>query len=413
MKKFISFLLTVSLLLLAACGNGGGNGGGNANSEGNANSGGNGNQDPILIGSLHPISGSMAYDGNLFVEAQQMAIDEINAAGGIKNLGGRPLELVVYDTQNDASKAVTGVQKLINDGCLVLTGTSSSSTAKTALPEAEKEGVPFVVTSAALANIFDQNFKYCFRPQAHSNTFAYDCIEYLKEIKTDDMKTVAFIHEESAYGVDVARIVAEACGDMGLTPVIDISYDVSSSTLVPEITRLQQANPDILITTGYYNDQSMLYRECLERGLKLKLYLGIGSGSICDPKFITEFGETANLLCDVNLGVNLGSDAYQELADHFKERTGEPISLTAAYCYVAIEVIADALERTASDSYDDIAQALRETDMTLDFLPNPRIAFDEKGENIYAKSIMTQIQGGKNVIIMPREAAQAEFILPY
>ena len=102
--------------------------------------------DVIKIGSIHPLTGSMAYEGQALVNAQKIAIDKINAEGGIN---GKMLQLKSVDSLGTAGGSATAAQKLINMNVCALTGTYTSGSAQVVSRTAEKFGVPYVVTVAA------------------------------------------------------------------------------------------------------------------------------------------------------------------------------------------------------------------------------------------------------------------------
>jgi glycosyltransferase involved in cell wall biosynthesis len=113
--------------------------------------------DTIKIGSVHPLTGSMAYEGQALVNTQQIAIDKINREGGIN---GKMLELVVADSLGTVYGSSSAAQKLINKNVIALTGAYTSSSAQIVSREAEKARVPFVVTVAASSSLLKNGYKY-------------------------------------------------------------------------------------------------------------------------------------------------------------------------------------------------------------------------------------------------------------
>lgn len=258
MKKFIALIL--ALVLIATCL------GGCSSTEGGE----------IVIGSIHPLTGSMAYEGQALVNSQQIAIDRINAEGGIN---GKKLRLKVADSLGTSAGSASAAQKLINSGAVALTGTYTSSSAQIVSRFAEKNQLPFVVTVAATDTLLTNGYKYSFRIQPSTTVFSKNFIEYVKQVKTDDMKTVALIYENSNYGTGIADYIKEHIKETGLEIIGSISYAASTATLSSEVTKLASLNPDILIPIGYYSDQSMLTREILSRNIKFKTIFGVANGA--------------------------------------------------------------------------------------------------------------------------------------
>ena len=365
----------------------------------------------ILIGSIHPMSGGMAYEGNQIIDAQKMAIDEINAAGGIKSLGGVTLKLITGDSQGKADIAATEAQRLIQQGALVLTGTFSSSNTQTATQEAEKAKTPFVITVAASNALMIRNFKYSFRIQPNTDTFTQDFIDYLTKIKTDDIKTMVVIHENSLYGTSIYDYL-KAHNTTGAELLDEIAYASTTTSLSSEVTRIQSLNPDLLVCIGYNQDQTLLYKEILQRNLTFKGIIGIANGGFSDPAFIRNFGTSADGVMDINYRWNPKSQLAQNMLANFKTKYNADMSPHAIFGYTSVYVIADALERAASTNKDKIRDALAATSLSAHVLPQGVIAFDAKGENKNAAAVLTQIQNGQSAVVFPKEYANADLIFP-
>lgn len=358
--------------------------------------------DTIKIGSIHPLTGSMAYEGQALVNSQQVAIDKINSEGGIK---GKKLELVVRDSLGTSSGAANAALKLTNSGVVALTGTYTSGSSQVVSRMAEKTKVPFVVTVASTDSLLTNGYKYSFRIQPSVTKFSQNFLEYIDQIKNDDMKTIAFIYENSNYGAGIAGYIADHIDETGLEIIGDMSYPATAATLSTEVTKLKSLKPDILVTVGYYSDQSLLMKEILERDAKFGVIVGCANGAYSDAKFLKTFGTKVDGIYDINYRYNPNSEETQYLLNTYHEKYGEDIPVCAIYGYESIMVLADALER--SDSFDsaDIRDSLATTKMDDHVLPQGTIEFDETGENINSAGVLIKIINGKHVIIYPEEYA--------
>lgn len=366
----------------------------------------------VKIGSVHPLTGSYAYEAQAIVNAQQLAIDEINAAGGIASMGGAKLELEVGDSQAGADTGASETERLISEGCSIITGTFQSGVTLTCMQKAEQNQVPFLVTVSNNVAMFENGFEYCFRIQPNADVFAHDFIEYITEIKTDDIKTAVLIHEDSLTGTDSGDIIAENMGSTGIELLDRITYSASTATLSTEVTKIADLKPDLLITIGYFADTSLLVKELNERGVELKMVCGVANGGISDTKFIEDFGDTVENYLDLNYRFNPNSEKTEELLTSYKEKYGDDMSVHAVWGYESIYVIADALERAGSSDSEALKKALHETNIEDHVLAQAGpITFDEKGENVNAAGVLVQIQNGKHVVVYPREFAEAELIV--
>ncbi len=386
MKRLISILCAVLLLLsMAACGVA--------------------ESDVILIGSIHPLTGSMAYEGQAMVNAQRIAVDMINAQGGIN---GRKLQLKVADSLGTSAGAASASQKLVNSGVVALTGTYTSSSAQVVSRMAEKSRVPFVVTVAATETLLTNGYKYSFRIQPSTTVFSKNFIEYFKQIKTDEMKTVALIYENSNYGTGIAGYIIDHIQETGLELIGEISYSAATSTLSAEVTKLKALDPDVLIPIGYYSDQSMLMKEILERDIHFDTIFGVANGAFSDAKFTETYGTRVDGLYDINYRYNPNTEATQKLLAEYRSRYGEDIPVCAIYGYESIMLIADALKRCTQISPQALRDALASSYYTDHILPQGPVIFDETGENIHSAGVLIQIQNGQQVIVYPTEYAEGK-----
>ena len=363
--------------------------------------------DTIKIGSVHPLTGSMAYEGQALVNTQQIAIDKINSRGGIN---GKMLELVVADSLGTVYGSSSAAQKLINKNVIALTGAYTSSSAQIVSREAEKARVPFVVTVAASASLLKNGYKYSFRIQPNTEVFSKNFLDYFKFVKTDDMKTVAFIYEDSNYGTGIVDYITKNIEKTGLEIIGSISYSASTSTLSAEVTRLAGLDPDVLIPIGYYSDQAMLVKEIQDRGIEFDTIIGVANGAISDAKLTEIYGDRLDGYLDINYRYNTNSEETQELLEIYRQRYGEEMPVAAVYGYESIMVIADALGRTEVYEPEKLRDSLASSCITEHVLPQPSIKFDETGEGIESAGVLIQIQNGKQVIVYPLEYAESEYI---
>lgn len=363
----------------------------------------------IKIGSIHPLTGNYAYEAQSIINSQQLAIDEINAAGGIASMGGAKLELVVGDSQASADTGASETERLIAEGCSIVTGTFQSGVTLTCMQKAEQNSVPFFVTVSNNVAMFENGFEWCFRIQPNADVFAQNFIKYITAVKTDDIKTAVLIHEDSLTGTDSGDIIAENMDSTGITLLDRITYSASTSTLSTEVTKLAELQPDLLITIGYFADTSLLVKELNERGISLKMVCGVANGGISDSKFIADFGDKVENFLDLNYRFNPKSEKTQALLTSYKEKYTDDMSVHAVWGYESIYVIADALERAGSSNPEALRDALKTTNMADHVLAQSgAITFDEKGENVNAAGVLVQIQDGKHVVVYPEAFAESE-----
>jgi branched-chain amino acid transport system substrate-binding protein len=357
----------------------------------------------IKIGSVHPLTGSMAYEGQAMVNAQKIAIDKINGEGGIN---GRMLELVAKDSLGTSSGAANAALKLTNSGVVALTGTYTSSSAQVVSRTAEKTRIPLVITVASSDNLLSNGYRYTFRVQPSVSVFSQNFLKYLSYFKTEDMETVAFIYENSNYGSGISEYITDHIDETGLRIVGMLSYPATTSTMSSEVTKLAALDPDLLVPIGYYSDQNLFMKEVLERGIQFKKIVGCANGAFSDAKFLRTYGTQVDGIYDINYRYNPNSEDAQYMLETYREVYGEDIPVHAIYGYESIMVVADALKRCKNpDDPEELRDAIAASEIYEHVLPQGVIKFDEKGENINSAGVLVEIRDGKHVIVFPEEYA--------
>ncbi len=154
----------------------------------------------ILVGSIHPLTGPLAPDGASVANGCQLAIEQKNAGGGIKSLGGARLKLVNADHQFKPQVGAAEAERLIREGAVALLGAFASAVAMQTTQIAEKHGTPHIVTVAVADEITERGFKTTFRVQPNATDMAVQTVKYVREVctlKGLPFKTVAVIHENT------------------------------------------------------------------------------------------------------------------------------------------------------------------------------------------------------------------------
>jgi branched-chain amino acid transport system substrate-binding protein len=211
--------------------------------------------DPVLIGSIHPLTGGLAGAGNRMDNGARMAVEEINAAGGIASLGGAPLELLSADSTGAAEVGQSEAERLIGDGVSAIIGTYQSAVTTNVAAIAERDGVPLVIDVAVADSILDQGYTNVFRIQPNATSMGASGAQFLSELAGDEIKTVSYLHDDTGFGVSVADAFEAAAADYGIEVVARIPYPPFEVTdLTTEMSQAAAASPDVIVITGYYND---------------------------------------------------------------------------------------------------------------------------------------------------------------
>ena len=389
-------------------------------------------QQPVKIGVIYPLSGNSASAGNYSKMAIEVAADVINngnaelakimplaKGGGLPGLNGAKIQLIFADNQGTPAAGQNQALRLISEEKVAaLIGAYQSGITLTASAIAERHGVPFVNGESVAANLTERGFKWFFRTTPVAADFARAYSTFLKEQKAAGQKVgnIAIVHENTEYGNSVASVIADQFGKDGLSVSQKIAYSANSSDVQPQVLQLKEKNPDVVIFISYTSDAILYAKTMKELNWKPGIMIADNAG-FNDPSFVKTMGSTVEGL--INRSAFSGGKPGSVPAlfnDLYKAKTGgdslDDVSVRGLQSFL---VLADAINRAGSTDPAKIRDALRATDMKADQMVAgyDGVKFDDKGQNILAASVVTQMRNGQYVSVFPKSRATADVILPY
>ncbi|MBI3454619.1 MAG: ABC transporter substrate-binding protein [Candidatus Rokubacteria bacterium] len=369
----------------------------------------------LRIGHVHPLSGFLAFDGGLVANGLTLAVEEINAGGGIKSMGGAKLALVGGDTQGKVEVGMAEAERLIREGVVALLGPYQSPVAYAVSQLAEKERTPFVITVAVADNITERGFEYTFRVQPNARAMTVRSLDHLAELAKASgvtVKTVATMHEDGLFGTSIAGHVERHAKNLGMEVVLNVAYNFRTPDVTTEISKIKAAKPDVVLVSGYFGDAILIARTATEHRLETRAVMGIANGGFSNPKFLADQPQLADLVMDGNYWHNPRSDRAKRVMEAYQKRFNAPMSSHSVQSYSAMTVLRDALERGGSPDRAKVREALAKTNLSDHILPQGPIHFDKRGENVNAQPALLQNQGGKTVVVVPAQFAEAKAVFP-
>lgn len=364
----------------------------------------------IKIGALYPVSGALATFGQECVDASEMAVEEINKAGGIASLGGAHLKLVAEDTASEPSTGLVALEGLASDaGVAAVLGPYGSSVGVPAARKAEDLGMPLLVTMAVADGITEQGYKYVFRLCPKADWYAATQIAFctaLEDLAGYRVERIALLHGNSEFGQSTAKAQRKYAEAAGMSVVGEVEYPVSRTALTTEVSRVADMKPDIVLTTTYLDDAVMIANERVAQNIATPFF--DAAGGTVETGFIKKAGDAAEGWLGV-IEYSKYPPGMSTLNDNFRARIGHDISGNGAYAYQAVYVIADVLERAASTDRVKVREALAATKMTKSggarlVIPVDEIAFGADGQ-ITTKSTLYvfQVQSGELKPVFPAQ----------
>jgi branched-chain amino acid transport system substrate-binding protein len=319
------------------------------------NGGQGGDSDEILIGEFGSLTGTTATFGISTRNGIDMAIEEVNAAGGVL---GRQVRVIVEDNQGRPEEAQTVVTKLItSDQVVAVLGEVASSRTLAAAPVAQQNGIPLITpasTNPGVTEVGDYIFRVCFIDPFQGLVMAKFAFNTLK------VRNVAILRDiRNDYSVGLADVFIENFTQMGGRIAADESYSEGDTDFSAQLTSLRASNPDAIFIPGYYTEVALIARQA--RGLGMNIPLMGGDG--WDSPRLTEIGGAAlnNSYFSNHYSVEDPAPAIQKFVADYQAKYGEVPDALAALGYDAAKILFDAIERAGSTEPAAIRDALAET----------------------------------------------------
>lgn len=337
----------VALVLgLAACGGGGlTEGGGDAGAE----------TGDILVGMLTPLSGSSAAIGPYMKNGAQLAVNEINAAGGVN---GRQLKLVVEDEACDPKTAAAGAAKLVTQQVVVSVGGYCSSATLPTLSIFGKSNIPMIIPAANSNDLVKNTPKNVFLLNGTGAQQAQAAVEFMKGA---GIKAVALVDDNTSYSKDITTRTAD---DLKAVPEVKVvgqqSVTAGESDYSAAVTSIVRAKPELVYWTGYYQEGGLLIKQLRSAGYTGKVMVADGS---VDKQLITiaGAGNAEGVLATMTQTPQTIPGGDEWIAKYKKAFNADP-GPYSPQSYDAVRVAAEAVKSANSTKGDAVITALTKLD---------------------------------------------------
>ena len=383
----------------------------------------------VKIGMVCPVSGPMADVGQDSRLGAQLAVEAINAAGGVRSLGGARLELLTADSETKADVARTEADRLIDAGAQIMTGAYHSAHVATIALLAQQRRVPYVIdisaadapTANAARSVREgqQKTQFVYRIFPGSVTFGRNAVRYMTEIFREakaSPKRLVLMYSNDLFGktqTDSFQAAIKAASP-GFEVVDVIPYPENAVDLSTEVARARSAKPDVLAPVTRPATAILLLEELARQRADLMGVISPGAPGLYETRQIQQLRDKIEYVMDCTVYANYRKPQTQKIAAEYAKRSGgRHFDASGAYSYEAIQVIADVLERAASTDPDAVVAAIRKTSfaggVTVSTGP---VVFNEMGDNPNASTAMLQILGQAPRVVWPRDVAEQKFVFP-
>ncbi len=372
----------------------------------------------IKVGAIFPFSGPLALLGQDSYDGANVALEMINAQGGIK---GRKLEWVKGDSPN-AEVANSQAERLISQQNLkILLGSYASPIAVAASQVAERHHVIYWEQGAWTSTLFNNHPKYVFRTNVYAVPAGIAAVQYAvntvapKIGKNAKTLKIAIVNEDGPFGTSVSNSEAAEAKKLGVDVVTNLPYTASTNDMTSLVLKLKAANPDVLLAVSYINDATLLVKTMRAQNFRPQAIVGAsaGFGLLALGK---NLGADVNGISEADAPTNInpkglpaaGQALHKDFITKFKAATGrEPDGFSYMGFVGAYSLFHDVLPKAKDpDNADDIRAAAMGADVPEGAYPNGwGLKFDESGQNTRMFAALLQWQNEMPVVVGPTHIA--------
>lgn len=377
----------------------------------------------ILIGAIYPLSGNASQIGVDAEAAVATMSDIINTehapipmllgkGGGLPHMHGDHIKVIFADHQNDPQKARAEAERLITqDHVVALIGSYTSATGATISQVAERYEVPYLAMDNSSPSLNQRGLKWFFRTSPHDEMFTaamFDFFKAMAEKTGHPVKSVALFYEDSIFGTDSSNVQKKMAAAAGITVAADIKYRANSPSLSAEAQKLKAANADVVMPSSYTSDAILLLRSDNEIGYHPPILAQ--SAGFAEQSFLTGAGSLADGVMSRSsfaLDAVKSRPAIPAVNALFRTKANKDLNDNTSRQVVALQTLADAIDRAGSSKPEDIRAALTKTDIPGDqtIMPWRGVKFDSTGQNTEATPVIQQVSGGTYHTIYPFDVA--------
>lgn len=361
--------------------------------------------EPITIGAAISTTGSNGRTGLYQQEAYLLWEAQRNADGGLL---GRPVKMILYDDQSDPATGARLYERLLTEDKVDLVlGPYSSSVTQAVAQVTERAGQPMLAAGASASDIWARGYQYIFGVYSVAE-------DYFKSIILDiapaqGYTTAAVIYEDTLFPTSTANGAVEHCKTAGIEVVVNEKYPAKATDVSSVLTKVRDANPDMLIGGSYLPDAVLITRQSKELGVNPKLYaFSVGTAQ---PDFGEGLGADANYILGPSMWEpHIETPGNADFVAAYQKKFNREPDYHSAAGYAACQVLEAAVTQVGSLDLDAIRDALRALEMPT-VLPG-KYQVDEHGKQIGHIPLTVQWQEGEKVIVTPAEFAAGELKLP-
>jgi len=361
--------------------------------------------EPIRIGASVSTTGSNGRTGLYQQEAYLLYEAQKNASGGVL---GRPIEFVIYDDQSDPTTGSRLYEKLITeDEVDLVMGPYSSGVTLAAAQITERYGYPMLVAGASSGEIWSSGFQYVFGVYSVAQDYFKDIV--LNIGPAQGYTTAAVIYEDAVFPISTGEGAVAHCETAGIEVLVEETYPQGATDVSSVLTKVRDADPDMLIGGSYLPDSVLIMRQAKELGVNARLFaFSVGAAQ---PDFVETLGADANYVLGPSMWEpEIETEGNQAFFAAYQQMWDRDPDYHAATGYAGCQILEQALTNIGEVDLEALAGELSALTMTT-ILPG-KYEVDENGKQIGHIPLTVQWQEGAKVIVAPDDVKTADLLLP-
>lgn len=367
----------------------------------------------IKIGILQPVTGALAQDGEYGRLGAEIGLNEINATGGIRSMGGATLQMVFGDARSNPEGGTAEVERMQSEGVAAIVGGFASPICLAASQAASRYDIPYIVDVGVSDQIVNRGLKNTFRLGPGFGTVttaALDNLVKLNDAAGKPAKTVVIVHEDGLFGSGMAKLMNAELPKRGFEIMETIAHPTPSRDMSNVALRIKSLNPDLVVPSSYYGEFVLLARTLQQQKIRPKGVYAVLNGAASNFRFVKEFPEAANLVMDCNHWADPRKPKTATVRAA-AEKDGRFWLYNTPLNYSCVRLLADAIERAGSADRAKVTEALASSAFADHIMPYGPTKF-VNGQNTGAAPVNTQVQNGDIKVIFPAEFADAKPVFP-
>ena len=348
-KKFTVGMLLAGLLL-SACSNGGSDDKAKTKDSGEKTEA----SETVKLGNSSPLTGPLSVYGITTNNGIKLAVDEINANGGIL---GKQIEWVEYDDKGEITDAVTNYNKLMEDKVNAIFGGVPSKPALAMAESAVNDGVVYITPTGTQLDITEGK-PNVFRT-AFTDPFQGEVLANFSKEKVGAKKVAVLRNQSSDYSMGVADVFAKKAKELGMEVVADESYGDNDTDFKAQLTKVRSQEPDVLFIPDYYEKIALIAPQVREAGIEATLVGADGWDTVLSVMDESNMSALDGSYFSNQFTLEDPSDKVQKFVKEYKEKYKEDPSTFAAEGYDTVYLYKQAVEDAKSTDWDKVIASLK------------------------------------------------------